>query len=93
MKLIRKLAAKARAILTKPRVMHYLDIFVAGTATALYYNRYDLLGAHGLHVLGSLAFGACVCGAKAVIEAYRKSTSAEPTTSDPIITFRDPPAK
>lgn len=67
--LVRRLAA----IVNRPRVMHYLDIFAAGTVTALYYNRADLLGAHGLNIVGSVVFGACVAGAKAAFEAYRKS--------------------
>lgn len=73
MKTLKAIAARLRAIANRPRVMHYADIFIAGTGTALYYNRDRLLGAHGLNVVGSIAFGACVAGGKAVIEAYRKS--------------------
>lgn len=75
---MKKLTAKVRAILNRPRVIHYIDIFAAGTGTALYYNRDHLLGAHGLNVVGAIAFGACVAGLKAVIEAYRKSTPSAP---------------
>ncbi len=73
MKLLRKAAATVRAIVTRPRVVHYIDIFLAATGTALYWNRDKLLGAHGLNIVGSLVFGAAVAGLKAVIEAYRKS--------------------
>lgn len=66
------------ATVNRPRVMHYLDIFVAGTGTALYYNRDRLLGAHGLNLVGSIVFGACVAGLKAVIEAFRKSGNLPP---------------
>lgn len=70
---MKKLLAKVRAIVNRPRVMHYLDIFLAGTGTALYYDRDRLLGAHGLNVVGCIVFGACVAGGKAMLEAYRKS--------------------
>lgn len=73
---MRKLFAKIRAIATRPRVIHYVDIFLAGTGVALYYNRDHILGAHGLDALGCIAVGACVAGLKAVIEAYRKSVPA-----------------
>lgn len=68
-----KLVAKARAIVNRPRVMHYVDIFLAATGTALYFERDRLLGAHGLNAVGCVVFGACVTGGKAVVEAYRKS--------------------
>lgn len=61
------------AVVNRPRVMHYADIFLAGTLTALWVNRDQLLGAHGLNLVGSIAFGALVAGAKAVIEAFRKN--------------------
>jgi hypothetical protein len=80
---MKKFAAHARAILNRPRVVHYLDIFVAGTGTALYFERDKILGAHGLNAVGCLVFGAAVAGGKAVIEAYRKSVPAIPTTESP----------
>lgn len=70
---MKTLVSKVRALLTRPRVVHYLDIFLAGTGTALWFERDRLLGAHGLNALGCLVFGAAVTGAKAVLEAYRKS--------------------
>lgn len=73
---MKKLIATTGKIVNRPRVMHYLDIFVAATATALYWDRDRLLGAHGLNALGCVAFGACVGGLKAVIEAYRKTVPA-----------------
>lgn len=75
---MKKLYARIRAILNRPRVVHYADVFLAGTGTALYYNRDHLLGAHGLNIVGSIVFGACVTGGKAVIEAYRKSVPTPP---------------
>lgn len=78
-KFLKKVGAKVRAIITKPRVMHYADIFLAGTGAALYYNRDHLLGAHGLNAVGCVVFGACVAGLKAVIETYRKSVPSSPT--------------
>lgn len=83
-KLVKKLSAKLRSIITRPRVIHYVDIFLAGTGVALYYNRDHILGAHGLDALGCIAVGACVAGLKAVIEAYRKSV--------PTSTPGEPPA-
>jgi hypothetical protein len=71
---MKALLARVRAIVNKPRVMHYIEIFAAAFAMAVYYNRADILGAHGLNVLGSVVFAACVAGAKAVLEAYRKSS-------------------
>lgn len=78
--LIRKAAAKIRAIVTRPRIIHYVDIFIAGTGVALYYNRDHILGAHGLDALGCIAVGACVAGLKAVIEAYRNSVPTPPSS-------------
>lgn len=74
---MKKFFAKARAVLNRPRVVHYTDIFIAGTVTALYFERQDLLGAHGLNAVGCLVFGAAVTGGKAVLEAYRKSVPAK----------------
>lgn len=70
---MKTLLRRVAAVVNRPRVMHYLDIFVAATGTALYYNRDRLLGAHGLDLVGSIVFGACVAGLKAVVEAFRKS--------------------
>lgn len=81
MKLIKATAAKIRTILNRPRVVHYLDIFLAGTVTALYFERDRLLGAHGLNAVGCLVFGAAVAGGKAVLEAYRKSVGPKPPAS------------
>lgn len=78
--MLKKLAARARAIANRPRVMHYADIFVAGTGTALYFERDKILGAHGLNAVGCLVFGAAVAGGKAVIEAYRKSVPSATKT-------------
>lgn len=75
---MKNLFARLWAVVNKPRVMHYIDIFLAATATALYWNRDKLLGAHGLNVVGSLVFGAAVAGAKAVVEAYRKNFTPPP---------------
>lgn len=74
--------AFVRRLVNRPRVMHYLDIFLAGTATALYWDRDRLLGAHGLNAVGCLVFGACVAGLKAVIEAYRKTVPAAPPPAE-----------
>lgn len=60
-------------ILNKGRVLHYADIFLAAFAASLLYNKQHLLDAHGLNAAKSVAFAASVAGAKAVIEAYRKS--------------------
>jgi len=75
------------AVVNKPRVMHYADIFIAGTVTALYWNRDQLLNAHGLNIVGSIAFGACVAGGKAVVEAFRKDFT--PPSSPPSSTPAD----
>lgn len=76
---MKKLYRRLAAILNRPRVVHYIDVFLAGTGTALYFDRDRLLGAHGLNVVGCIVFGACVAGGKAVLEAYRKSARTTPT--------------
>lgn len=79
---MKQLLARVRAVMNKPRVMHYIDIFLAGAGTALYWNRDELFGAHGLTVVGSIAFGAAVAGLKLVFEAFRKDFNlpAPPTS-------------
>lgn len=77
MKLLKSLVRKARAIANRPRVVHYADIFLAAFGVELVYEREQILGAHGLNALGSLALAASVVGVKAVIEAYRKSVPAK----------------
>jgi hypothetical protein len=74
---------RLKAIFTKPRVMHYADIFIAATGTALWWNRYQLLNAHGLNIVGSIAFGASVAGGKAVVEAFRKDFTPPPIDPPP----------
>jgi hypothetical protein len=63
-----------KALATRARVMHYVDIFLAAFGMALLYNQQDLLGAHGLNAVKSVVFAASVAGGKAVFEAFRKST-------------------
>lgn len=72
---MKNLLKRIRAVVNKPRVMHYADIFLAAFGTALYWNRDRLLGAHGLNIVGSLVFAGAVAGGKAVIEAYRKNVN------------------
>jgi hypothetical protein len=67
-----KLFSRARAVVNRPRVQHYIEIFVAATGSALFYQRDQILGAHGLDAVGCLVFGACVVGVKAAMESYRK---------------------
>lgn len=71
-----KLLTKARATLNRPRVMHYLDIFLAAFGVALLFNKQHLLDAHGLNAVKATIEAAAVTGGKAVFEAYRKSTPA-----------------
>lgn len=65
--------ARLYAVMNKPRVMHYADIFVGAFAVELAFEREQILGAHGLNALGCVAIAAATAGAKAVVEAYRKS--------------------
>jgi hypothetical protein len=64
------------AVATRGRMMHYVDIFVAGSLVDLGANQQHVLGAHGMNAWKSLAAGAAIAGAKAVLEALRKTRSA-----------------
>lgn len=80
---MKNLVSKIARILNRPRVLHYVDIFLAGFAVSLAANKDHLLGAHGLGVWKSLAAGAAIAGAKAVIETYRKSTPLPSVPAQP----------
>jgi hypothetical protein len=80
---VKSIFARIGAVLNKPRVMHYLDIFVAAFAVELGFERDRILGAHGLNALGCVGVAAAVAGGKAVIEAYRKSFT--PPTVPPAV--------
>lgn len=65
--------AATRKLLNRPRVLHYVDIFVAAFAAALLFNKQHLLDAHGLNAVKAVVEASMVTGGKAVLEAYRKS--------------------
>lgn len=73
--------SQLKQILNRGRLLHYADIFLAAFGLQLLYNQQQILGAHGLNALKSVAFAACVVGGKAVIEAYRKSRAAGASSS------------
>lgn len=75
---MKNLLAKIAAIVNRPRVQHYLEIFAASTGAALWFQRDQLLGAHGMDAVGCIVFGATVAGGKAVLEAYRKGFKLPP---------------
>jgi hypothetical protein len=60
-------------LVTRKRLVHYGDVFIAAFVVDLGANQQHILGAHGLNALGSLAMGAAIVGGKAVIEVYRNS--------------------
>lgn len=82
---MKKLYAKVRAIVNRPRIMHYVDIFLAAFGVALLFNKQHILDAHGLNALKAIIEACAVTGAKATFEAYRKSlpAAADPTPIQP----------
>lgn len=76
MKLVKNAAAAVKRVLTRPRILHYLDIFLAAFVIELGSNDLHLLGAHGLDAWKAAAIAAAIAGGKAVFEAYRKSLPA-----------------
>lgn len=72
-----------RAILTRARVLHYVEIFAAAFLVSAGGNADHLLGAHGLNAVKALAYGAAAAGAKAVLEAWRKATRPAPGPAQP----------
>lgn len=77
---MKKLAGGLRRLVTKSRVLHYLDVFVAAFVVALGANKEHILGAHGYDAWKAIVEAAAIVGGKAVIEAYRKSTPAPAPT-------------
>lgn len=73
--------SRLRGLFNRGRVLHYVDIFAAAFGMALWYDRAHLLDAHGLNAVGCVIFGACVVGAKALLEVFRKSTPATSAVS------------
>lgn len=67
---IKKLLAAVRAILSKGRVLHYLDYFLAGAILWLASHHQQILTGHSWH---ALVYGAAGAGVKATLELYRKS--------------------
>lgn len=80
MKLVKKAAAAVKRVLTKARILHYLDIFLAAFVIELGSNDLHLLGAHGLDAWKAAAVAAAIAGGKAVFEAYRKSNPGSAAT-------------
>lgn len=70
----------ARKILTRTRLLHYLDVFVAAFVLALGANKEHVLGAHGWNAWKALLFSAALVGGKAVLEAWRKSSPSSETS-------------
>lgn len=76
MKLVKKAAAAVKRVLTRARILHYLDIFLAAFVVELGSNDLHLLGAHGLDAWKAAVIAAAIAGGKAAFEAYRKSLPA-----------------
>lgn len=74
MKTASVLFAKIRALLTRSRILHYLDVFVVAFVLSLGANKEHVLGAHGWNAWKALLFAAGTVGGKAVLEAWRKSS-------------------